>query len=123
MMGWSDHLLVAPIALPLVAGALMLFFDDPRRSIRAGVGIAATVANLGLSAALLLSVDASADLTKAYLLGNWPAPFGIVLALDRLSALVLVTCPLNRRCRAGTGEQGVGRTTAGPAGMEPIRQG
>jgi len=90
MMGWSDHLLVAPIALPLVAGALMLFFDDPRRFIRAGVGIAATVANLGLSAALLLSVDASADLTKVYLLGSWPAPFGIVLALDRLSALMLV---------------------------------
>jgi multicomponent K+:H+ antiporter subunit D len=90
MMGWSDHLLVAPIALPLVAGALMLFFDDHRRFHRAGIGIAAIVVNLALSAALLLSVDASADLTKVYLLGSWPAPFGIVLALDRLSALMLL---------------------------------
>ena len=89
MMEWPDHLLVAPIALPLVAGALMLFFDDPRHFIRAGIGIAATAANLGLSAALLLSV-ASSDLTKVYLLGSWPAPFGIVLALDKLSALMLV---------------------------------
>ena len=28
--------------------------------------------------------------TGVYLLGNWPAPFGIVLVLDRLSALMLV---------------------------------
>jgi multicomponent K+:H+ antiporter subunit D len=90
MIGWSDHLLVAPIVLPLVAGALMLFFDDPRRSIRSVIGIAATFANLGLSLVLLLGVDASIDLASSYLLGNWPAPFGIVLVLDRLSALMLL---------------------------------
>ena len=27
---------------------------------------------------------------SVYQLGNWPAPFGIVLVLDRLSALMLV---------------------------------
>jgi multicomponent K+:H+ antiporter subunit D len=90
MMGWSDHLLVAPIALPLVAGALMLFFDDPRRSIRWVIGAGATVANLGLSLALLLGAEASVDLTRVYPLGSWPAPFGIVLVLDRLSALMLL---------------------------------
>lgn len=90
MIGWWDHLLVAPIALPLVAGALMLFFDDPRRAVRSIIGIAATLANLGLSLVLLLGANASADLESSYPLGSWPAPFGIVLVLDRLSALMLL---------------------------------
>jgi multicomponent K+:H+ antiporter subunit D len=90
MIGWLDHLLVAPIALPLVAGALMLFFDDPRRSVRSVIGIAAVLANLGLSLVLLLGADASVELGSTYLLGSWPAPFGIVLVLDRLSALMLL---------------------------------
>jgi multicomponent K+:H+ antiporter subunit D len=90
MMGWPDHLLVAPIALPLVAGALMLFFDDPRRLIRSVIGIAVILANLGVSLVLLLGADASVDLGSSYLLGSWPAPFGIVLVLDRLSALMLL---------------------------------
>jgi multicomponent K+:H+ antiporter subunit D len=90
MIGWSNPLLVAPIVLPLFAGALMLFFDDPRRSVRAGISLAAVIANLGLSLASLLAADSSGVVTKVYLLGNWPAPFGIVLALDRLSALMLL---------------------------------
>jgi multicomponent K+:H+ antiporter subunit D len=90
MSGWSDHLLVAPVVLPLVAGALMLFFDGPRRSIRSVIGIAAMLANLGLSLALLLRADASVDMVTSYPLGSWPAPFGIVLVLDRLSALMLL---------------------------------
>lgn len=90
MMGWWDPLLVVPIVLPLFAGALMLFFDDPRRSVRAGISLTATIANLGLSLALLLEADSAGDVTKVYPLGNWPAPFGIVLVLDRLSALMLL---------------------------------
>ena len=36
------------------------------------------------------ALSAGAATTGVYLLGNWPAPFGIVLVLDRLSALMLV---------------------------------
>ena len=35
-----------------------------------------------------------------YLLGNWPAPFGIVLVLDRLSALMLLLTARPRRSPA-----------------------
>jgi multicomponent K+:H+ antiporter subunit D len=90
MIGRSDLLLVTPIVLPLLAGALMLFFDDSRRSVRAGIGLAATISNLGLGLALLLGANSADDVTRVYPLGNWPAPFGIVLVLDRLSALLLV---------------------------------
>ena len=45
-----------------------------------------------------------------YLLGNWPPPFGIVLVLDRLAALMLLLTavlalrePALRRCAATTG--------------------
>ena len=34
--------------------------------------------------------NAESDFEGVYLLGNWPAPFGIVLVADRLSALMLV---------------------------------
>ena len=35
--------------------------------------------------------------SRVYLPGNWPVPFGIVLALDRLSALMLVLAGVLRR--------------------------
>ena len=41
----------------------------------------------GRAAAVAADASASGDV---YLLGNWPAPFGIVLVLDRLSALMLL---------------------------------
>jgi multicomponent K+:H+ antiporter subunit D len=89
MTAWSSHLLIAPIVLPLVSGALMLFFNDNLRWVRSVIGGFAVAANLGLSLALVLAADGSAE-PDVYLLGNWPAPFGIVLVLDRLSALMIL---------------------------------
>jgi multicomponent K+:H+ antiporter subunit D len=93
-MPWAAHLLIAPILLPLVAGAVLLLFDESRRVLKAAISAAATAALL-LVAAILLGAAAApttagAAITRVYLLANWPAPFGIVLVLDRLSALMLV---------------------------------
>jgi len=90
MAAWPNHLLIAPIVLPLVAGALMLFFNDHLRWVRSVIGIISVIANLGLSLALLLTADGSATEPRVYLIGSWQAPFGIVLVLDRLSALMLL---------------------------------
>ncbi len=91
---WTDHLIVAPILLPLAASALMLLFNERRRRVKSALALATTVALLVLSV-LLLRAAASAGFaggpaTTAYLIGNWPAPFGIVLVIDWLSALMLV---------------------------------
>jgi multicomponent K+:H+ antiporter subunit D len=50
------------------------------------------LAQLGVAVHLLLF--ASSGAVGAYLLGNWPAPFGIVLAVDRLTALMLTLTAL-----------------------------
>ncbi|MBJ6126027.1 monovalent cation/H+ antiporter subunit D [Microvirga splendida] len=92
MTGLADHLIIVPILLPLVCAAVMLLFDERRRDLKGGIGIATTVALLIVSIVLLRQADLTppGSGVRTYQLGNWPAPFGIVLVLDRLSALMLV---------------------------------
>lgn len=86
------HLMLAPIALPLVTAALMLLLREEQQRLKIALNLLSTILGLGVAVALLVwSSDAGAPGTLGvYLPGNWPAPFGIVLALDRLSALMLV---------------------------------
>lgn len=84
----ESHLVVIPIVLPLTVGALMLLFDERHVVVK---GIAGFVAMLGLvAAAIALFVLADAPTAQVYRLGDWPAPFGIVLVGDRLSALMVL---------------------------------
>lgn len=89
------HLIIAPILIPLVAGALMLFYEDRQRRAKRVISLISAVALLLVSLELLrlAGKETGASGTGAiglYLLGNWPPPFAIVLVLDRLSALMLV---------------------------------
>ena len=84
----AGHGIVLPIVLPLAAGALLLLLEKARSRWVGAVSLASTLALLLL--ALTLALQASGDEVQAYLLGNWQAPWGIALALDRLSALMLV---------------------------------
>jgi multicomponent K+:H+ antiporter subunit D len=87
-----EHLVIAPILLPLATAALMVPLDERRRPLKAAIGLVSTLGSLWIALTLLSYADAQpADAAGAtvYLLGNWPAPFGIVLVLDRLSALML----------------------------------
>eukprot|EP01034_Spumella_vulgaris_P010399 gene10399-13197_t len=90
--GWRmNHLLIAPILLPLVTACLLLLVGDRKHRSQAALGGLALLANLGVALALL--VQAQGGGTNAYgvyLPSNWEAPFGIVLVLDRLSGLMLV---------------------------------
>lgn len=88
----NPHWVVAPILLPLFTGAMMLLMREERRRIKAAINIASTLLGLLLSLALLLWVDDQGTVGSIgiYLPGNWPAPYGIVLAVDRLSAMMLV---------------------------------
>ncbi len=82
------HAIVAPIVLPLVAGALLVLLEKWQSRWVPVVSLAATVALLVL--AVHLALQAAQGPVQAYLLGNWQVPYGIALALDRLSALMLV---------------------------------
>jgi multicomponent K+:H+ antiporter subunit D len=96
MSRWTDllmpHLLLAPILLPMLTGGLMLLMKEEHRRTKLVLNIASTSLGLVIAVALLMWVkraDASASI-GVYLPGNWAAPFGIVLALDRLSAMMLL---------------------------------
>jgi multicomponent K+:H+ antiporter subunit D len=90
-VNWLQHLLVAPILLPLAAGAALLLVEERRHTVKAALNIGATAALLVITAFLVRLADsATPDAAWSYPLGAWPAPFGIVLVLDRLSALMLL---------------------------------
>lgn len=87
----TDHLLVAPVLLPLATAALMLLLGEGRRPLKGLLNLASTAVGLALAVALLLRVNTEGSAAFAvYLPGNWPVPYGIVLVADRLSALMAV---------------------------------
>lgn len=89
MIGWAQHLIILPILLPLISGAALLFIADRQRVAKAMVSLGSTIA-LALISLLLIGIVAGENsYDGVYLLGNWAAPFGIVLVVDRLSALMV----------------------------------
>lgn len=93
MTGLATHLITLPVLLPLVASAVMLLLDERRRRLKNRVSLTAALLVLVSSVLLLYQVEVSG--VVVYQLGDWRAPFGIVLVADRLSALmVLLTAVL-----------------------------
>ena len=82
-----NHLAILPILIPLFAGALLLLASRLGYEVERIISVIATAALLPV--ALLLMSNAAGGGPDAYYLGDWPAPYGIVLVLDRLSALML----------------------------------
>lgn len=93
----SDHLMIAPIVIPFFAGALTLLYDERQRRAKLGIGLASCVALLIVGVELLNRTKgngAGGGEISFYLLGDWTAPFGIVLTLDRLAATMLLLAAL-----------------------------
>lgn len=92
---WFEHLPILPVAIPLAVGALMLMLRDSQRRTRLVLSFASLAAQLYV-AVTLLCLTAGYIPTNwpngvgVYLLGDWPAPFGIVAVVDRLSTIMLV---------------------------------
>lgn len=90
-MNATGHAMLLPVLLPMVAAALLVVMPDGLRRVKAGVHLAAMLANLAVAIFLVVVVAGGTHgTTVVYLPGNWPVPFGIVLALDRLTALMLL---------------------------------
>ncbi|MFY0583911.1 proton-conducting transporter membrane subunit [Cystobacter fuscus] len=88
VQGLMPHLMVLPILLPMLSAAVMLLMGEGKRPAKLVLGMSSALLGLAVSVALLAWVDEYG--VVAYLPGNWPAPFGITLAVDRLSAGMLV---------------------------------
>ena len=83
-----NHWIVAPILIPLVTGGLLLVLEGAPMAVKRAMSLAATLALVAVAAGLM-SI-AAGGIQQIYYVGDWPAPFGIVLVLDQLSALMLV---------------------------------
>lgn len=89
-----QHLVALPIVIPLVTGTLMLLLVERQRTLRVALALLSATLQLATAIALLyLASDAAPfiwhDGIGVYALGSWPAPYGIVLVVDRLSAVML----------------------------------
>ncbi|WP_448585201.1 monovalent cation/H+ antiporter subunit D [Thermaurantiacus sp.] len=84
-----SHLVALPFLLPFAAAALLLLPKDPAGPLARGLSLATLI--LGLVASLRLLGETGAGAIPVYRLGDWPAPYGIVLVGDRLAALLLFT--------------------------------
>lgn len=102
-MSHLSHLIMAPIILPLLLVGLLVLLgtrstaerlalgdggDPPRVGLQRVISLIGVVLNLVIGIALL--VRSMSGEVEVYNIGDWRPPFGIVLVLDRLSALMIV---------------------------------
>jgi len=83
-----SYWVVASVLLPAVMGAAILLFLRHQLALSrfASIGSCAML----VVAACVLVNEADGGVIQSYAVGNWRAPFGIVLVLDRLSAMMLL---------------------------------
>ncbi|WP_321277425.1 monovalent cation/H+ antiporter subunit D [Thiomicrorhabdus indica] len=88
----SPHLPILPLLLPLVAGMVVLLVANKGITWQRTISLVATLGLFVMAIAnFTFSLEGSIQI---YALGNWQAPFGIVMVLDQLSALMLVLVAL-----------------------------
>ncbi|MEZ5663315.1 MAG: monovalent cation/H+ antiporter subunit D [Burkholderiaceae bacterium] len=98
---WTQHAPVLAVMLPMVTAVLQLLIGDGGSLAAQGgahqdaglrwrrrIGMGSVVLGLFMAAALVWRVGGGELIV--YRLGEWPAPFGIVMVVDRLSALMVL---------------------------------
>lgn len=83
-----NHVLILPILLPLFMGAILMCGFRLSDTLKRTLSVLSTWALLPIAICLVLLAERGE--VQLYALGNWQAPFGIVLMLDRLNALMLL---------------------------------
>lgn len=83
----QDWLVIAPVALPIAGGALILMFRQ-RLIAQAWIAIFFLLLNLVLSAALVDHIVQSGPLTMT--MGRWLPPFGISFSVDLTGAVLVL---------------------------------
>ncbi len=83
-----NHLLIAPIVLPALVAPFITMVTRHHMDLTRIFSLAASVLLVVIT--LTLGWQAADGTVQVYELGDWQAPFGIVLVLDRLSAMMIV---------------------------------
>ncbi|MFC7045172.1 complex I subunit 5 family protein [Halobacteriaceae archaeon GCM10025711] len=83
----TEQLVAAPVLVALATAVLTLLTRRLGR-VQVGVSLVGVLAYAGVVAALALRVFPDASVVPYYL-GDWPAPFGIILVADSLSVFML----------------------------------
>ncbi len=87
-----SHAVILPVLLPFLSAVLMVLLGDRRRGAQRALAAASCAALLVLGLGAV--AHAAGGAIEVYRLGGWPAPFGIVLVLERLAALMLALTAL-----------------------------
>ncbi len=88
-----SHWIVAPVVLPALLAPIMAMAMRHDLTLQRVFGLTGQIALLLIALGLLAESFGSGQI-HIYELGAWPAPFGIVLVLDRLSATMLALAAL-----------------------------
>ena len=83
-----SHWIILPVVLPALLAPIIGFMMRHDIVLARVTSMVGSVLLLAISMVLIaMAMDGT---THIYRLGDWPAPFGIVLVLDRLSALMIL---------------------------------
>jgi multicomponent K+:H+ antiporter subunit D len=87
-----QHLVILPILLPLLCGAILVPMTSGRHGLKFLLSGASVLLQIAIAIALMHLTDNGAwkEGVGVYLAANWAAPFGIALVADRLAALMLL---------------------------------
>jgi len=88
----SSHGVIAPLLAPFVTGVLLLALPDLPMPLRRRIATFAVLVQIVIASVLLVATSGGDILV--YRLGDWPAPWGIVLVADRLAAWLVLTTTL-----------------------------
>ena len=111
----ADWLVIAPVVIPILTGALLLMIRH-RVRLHASIAICGLGASAVCSALLLARVAADGPLVMT--MGRWLPPFGISFAADVLGRAAVLSrraslpwCARSIRCATSTGSAGATAST------------
>ena len=82
-----NHWITFPILIPLMAAIVIELIGRRKLVLRRAAGLTASLGTIAVGAWMVLRTHQGEIYT--YSVGNWEAPFGVVLVLDGLSALLV----------------------------------
>ena len=61
MNSFPSHIVIAPILVPLITGAILLFIDERKRKTKAAISFISTLVLLAVSICLFIEVNSSVN--------------------------------------------------------------